>query len=866
MPKFDRIKAGGLISAQDYNLKSDYLEALVNLKVTGGGSFSVTRGGATLDLGHGPTLAGYWVRLQNKLEAAEHATIPSYADAQMTSGTQNVDSDSLAVRAETVIQITNRDQNFEAEAGDYILVVRTNNYNKTEWNPLNPFGATSVPDNDDPGPEFPPDTNGCICSGQGCVKGQTIPDALVCCTSHIVWVFTDPWLKEVRELKYVGEDVWETEEFEVLCDCEDGTDCPCNEDPEATCFNTYKWVLTPSITAMETLLELVVGVDGGCPKTCLKYFKVGPFQCICENALEWTGDWANIVHPTHTLDTLSCKVCLKPVPNDFTSQMGDWSQGLCTLEPDELPLIWQYTANFKGLSCPPFGGGGPGLANYAALHKYSGAVLFPDGLSQMGAPENIDVWGDINILQQFPLIRSAGVGTWHSPNIMPPGNPAGEGILNGHTIRHYQNAGFTEIDVISRASLSVECSGPDEDDFFTVLFELRIPRSGDLALPNTSNQTVAGTTYLYTKEYTDVVLEDLPCLINGEHTLEDTLGTANPQTWDERCLQTDPACDRCQEYLDPDPTEDFSRPETIIIRPFGLGPTECPNPPVDDSLEETPTDSGACDTCASSIVGPDPDDGSCCIDGQCIDNVTEALCTSFTGTFHVNAAACEEGCLKTACCYLGESAWVCADGWTLEECLTVEGSFSNSSCADIQCDGFGACCDGINCDGTANGQVDCEGEFFAGEDCETFACPVYGACCNGIVCTTTTSDECAGDWQGAETNCDPDPCAPPTGACCDSLTGTCSITEEADCAAPDYWWGADTTCASSPCDEVGSCCHNDPGPTDCNLGNDCVCELMTLAECNAIGGASTPTYGGDGTFCGSGDATCDCIDSSCEHA
>jgi len=172
-----------------------------------------------------------------------------------------------------------------------------------------------------PGPKptsdgFPSGTGGCDCAH--CIEGVTMPaSSTVCCESHLRWEFVDPVFGDSRTLKWSTGNVWLTDEFDgQTCEVDAADESACTglggtwNDPVCTINpgNAYKWQLTVSATIGETVLELVLVTDNGCPEVCAKYVTTKPWQCKCDNALDMKafGDVSR--------STIACRVCLKPDP------------------------------------------------------------------------------------------------------------------------------------------------------------------------------------------------------------------------------------------------------------------------------------------------------------------------------------------------------------------------------------------------------------------------------------------------------------------------------------------------------------------------------------------------------------------------
>lgn len=192
--------------------------------------------------------------------------------------------------------------------------------------------------------------------------------------------------------------------------------------------------------------------------------------------------------------------------------------------------------------------------------------------------------------------------------------------------------------------------------------------------------------------------------------------------------------------------------------------------------------------------------------------------------------ACADICEKTetppdedngGCCLAG---W-CYDYLTQPLCADFGGTWEADGCAD--CEQLWACCLGTSC--TEADAYDCEllgGTLLDGQKCVDVPCD--------------------------------------TGACCRSTTGSCEDdVSAAECTAPDYFAGSGTVCSDSPCASVGACCHNNGAGTNCSA--DCVCELMSNADCDALDVSGTSSYAGDGTYCGGpGAVDCDCRGLNCD--
>jgi Zn-dependent metalloprotease len=76
----------------------------------------------------------------------------------------------------------------------------------------------------------------------------------------------------------------------------------------------------------------------------------------------------------------------------------------------------------------------------------------------------------------------------------------------------------------------------------------------------------------------------------------------------------------------------------------------------------------------------------------------------------------------------------------------------------------------------------------------------------------------------------PPPCMPPNGVCC-APDGSCTLTTEAACGAPNGWQGGATTCTPNPCPlPSGACCGPD-GSCTAMLQSQCSGEWTMFGTC-----------------------------------
>lgn len=230
---------------------------------------------------------------------------------------------------------------------------------------------------------------------------------------------------------------------------------------------------------------------------------------------------------------------------------------------------------------------------------------------------------------------------------------------------------------------------------------------------------------------------------------------------------------------------------------------------------------------------------ACCIpSGGCLPERTLDECTAAGGTTFegaCDAAACPQPAV--VCCLNG----ACVDTLTESQCLVNGGApqAAGSTCAVTDCQPpQGACCNDVSC--LVQSETDCgsAGGTYLGDDstCDPDPCaPTTGACCQGDgSCVVTTQIGCTGFFLGLGADCAG--CQNPApGACC-TADGTClDDTLPPDCLADGGLpQSPGVTCAGFTCPATGACCV--PG-----VGCGGVSELL----CQQAQG----TYFGDGSDC-----------------
>jgi hypothetical protein len=213
-----------------------------------------------------------------------------------------------------------------------------------------------------------------------------------------------------------------------------------------------------------------------------------------------------------------------------------------------------------------------------------------------------------------------------------------------------------------------------------------------------------------------------------------------------------------------------------------------------------------------------------------------------------NAGACEPPACQQlgSCCCQGR----CYPDLTQAQCAAKGGIFNGvgSSCFNHPCEAFGACCADIG------GSPECMnilqsgcaalgGIFFEGIPCSAGVCSARGACCLPSGCSFITATECTflgGTWhQGlpcASVNCQ-------LGACCNTNTGTCAETTAAACGGKGMNWYGGLACSEITCVQIrrGACCT--PQQT---------CVQNTAEECTQLGGVWFDSWDCGQVECGRG--------------
>jgi MYXO-CTERM domain-containing protein len=155
-----------------------------------------------------------------------------------------------------------------------------------------------------------------------------------------------------------------------------------------------------------------------------------------------------------------------------------------------------------------------------------------------------------------------------------------------------------------------------------------------------------------------------------------------------------------------------------------------------------------CDT-----TEPDPILGACCVDGTCINAITEDDCSHSFGTWYSGSDCTDIG----AECVTGDTGFGDDTGVTGDTGDTGDTGFGlelGACCVD------GTCIDAIPEDecksilGTWYGSFTC---IDIGSECDTGTDPDLGACCREDECIETTAEECwaaQGAFYGPGSSCD----------------------------------------------------------------------------------------------------------------
>lgn len=613
-------------------------------------------------------------------------------------------------------------------------------------------GGTST-DADD---GFPTGTNGCDCSH--CVEGVTMPaSSTVCCESHLKLEFIDPVFGGLKEVLWTTGNVWLSDVFEgPSCEVEAADESECTGlggtwvDPICTISNEYRWKLTVSATTGSTILELVIETDNGCDIVCAKYVSTEPWQCKCDNALKlksWTVD---------DRSAIACEVCLKPPRNEPAAD--DAWIGACPLPEDaRVPQDWLVRpTGFDGSAsdtAQPFPLCGTGCGRY--LRSTTGTVLcdinvqsvasFPGG-SRTICGERMDCTWDSGVFSVGTTTACIG----HAGQTFPVYSRTVVGLLNTGGVLYL----YADVYCPAADTALGDCSEPPNPGVNECLGIVSVARYVSNAGFDTAGKTAAEIEeWIGEQEHLLVVCSKYECV--GEAGCPDV----------------------CNETI----------PDVLTIIPGTL--------PGGAGGLLPPTSDGSCAGCTTDSPPADADPGACCIDSYCYEYMSEADCTTLTGTWHETLEDCESICEATgACCVCtpegsvpeygchdGILQYLCEEWWSTWPhvwyggltCAELEGCQEGQPCGSVE-DPLGSCCDEATGDCVdAVSDADCADTWTEGGSCEDCEAAPMGFCCTDGAgsCTNfgaTTEAECdaeSGVWFEG------DPCE-----CAGTFPGSCTCT------------------------------------------------------------------------------------------
>ena len=247
--------------------------------------------------------------------------------------------------------------------------------------------------------------------------------------------------------------------------------------------------------------------------------------------------------------------------------------------------------------------------------------------------------------------------------------------------------------------------------------------------------------------------------------------------------------------------------------------------------------------------GDSCESGACCLEGQCLGDLSEQDCSELGGEYLGDGSQCDDEytCARIgACCF---PPYECYDDIVEADCLIWGGTFEGeeSTCDTSNCwsEPLGACCyDYTTClNGLTRGTCELSGGDFLGPDSDCFVdqCPYFdpgGACCidpgSGNECFDfTTEEECyflGGEYRGPGSFCDFEYCAP-VGACCVTVGNTPSCTDSVtvDLCEDGSWYEGQT------CMDIEFEC-TPPWGACCLSGSNACLDGFSQIECEQSGG------------------------------
>lgn len=542
--------------------------------------------------------------------------------------------------------------------------------------------------------------------------------------------------------------------------------------------NVYRWRLTVSATTGSTLLELATLTDNGCTEECIVYATTEPWQCLCNNELT-LKHWNNIDR-----GELSCRVCIKPGRTPTGTFSGPCSSSSACIGITELELPTAIALTVSGFE-------GSCLSNALSYAHGSGDSIIEN--TYCGTP-SFPFWtGDINATSMLEVDDPPRFGfcaSWSR-----------EEVVGTYKSGCYTDEPFTSTRYVGLRS-------PDGGDCtWTLAAGVLVPwftaAGGDTCpQPGIPLTPCFGEWKYFSTSIDPADVDALIAWLNGSLTLN---RTGNAVT----CYGSG--------------TGTFTTPDTVGVAFNAF-----------TSAAESPSADGSCAGCTTPTVTDAA--GACCIGTECLD-VSQADCTTLSGTWYTSDANCEAACSTAgACCILFPTASQCyyldgePDCNALLAALSPYGAVSSDWTAGLDCDNvtcptLGACCTDASTCADSVLESACSGAWREGKECGDIECgAITGACC----CDGGCIDDVRWDWCGDDcdeylecTNCpsfEPDTlctevsCA--TGACCwyNPVSFMCECTDffnEAACVVlSGTWGGAGTTCAGcAGCDpaDVPNC-------------------------------------------------------------
>ena len=165
----------------------------------------------------------------------------------------------------------------------------------------------------------------------------------------------------------------------------------------------------------------------------------------------------------------------------------------------------------------------------------------------------------------------------------------------------------------------------------------------------------------------------------------------------------------------------------------------------------------------------------------------------------------------------------------------------------------------------ATGVAECASVTCVGVAVATIPAPTRACCQPGGTCTVTAETSCQAPnvWHPEWTACQPNNCpAPlPTAACCSPITGACMVTTQASCPAPNVWHANWASCQPNDCPApppppaAAACCS--PTSGTCTLTFQAACQNPNVwhadwASCDPTNPCPPPT----GACCGTASGAC----------